>query len=226
MDPEMEGIFDRADELTQELIREYHKCAQGGEVSERAKNLFHEVLVKVRSALDIAMNRVFNKHTVLTGRRKANGKFHAGFPICESEKDFDRKLQLLGLSDLEQSSARLYAKLRQSQPFSSGHRDLLLLRDLSNLGKHAGLAVQSCRLDKAKQVSGPGGTVAIFTKGAGPVDGNGRRIERTAACNVQDIIVATFEVYHSSGNVIWPEFLCLTFCQDARHYVAQLLKLL
>ena len=57
LDAEMQGIFDRADELTQDLMREYKACAEAEKehVPERARNLFHEVLVKLR-----AMERKYN----------------------------------------------------------------------------------------------------------------------------------------------------------------------
>ena len=226
MDAEMEGIFDRCNELTQELTREYQKSAERGKVTERAKNLFHEVLVKIRSALDIAMNRVFNKHTLLTANKKAKMEREAGFPICELSREFHDRMRRLGLSGLQHSNARLYEKLRQSQPFSSENQGLLLLRDLSNLGKHVGLAPQRCRLDKAKQITGPKGTLAIFTGGAGPVGPDGKPISPAPDWDVRDIMLATFEVNHSSGRIRWPDFLCLSFCQETRHYIAQLLKLL
>ncbi len=226
MDSEMEGIFERAGELTQDLMREYQKSAQRGEVSERAKNLFHEVLIKVRSALDFAMNRVFNKHTILTGKKKNRMEKKAGFPICRHHCHFNERMKSLGLSHLEQSNPRLYMKLQQSQPFSSGRRDLLWLQDLSNLGKHARLALQDCQLHEAKKVTGPNGTVAIFTEGSGPVDGNGSPVDPAPHCGVQDIILATFEVHYESGTVTMPAISCRAFCQDARHYVGGLLTLL
>ena len=65
MDLEMQGILDRADELTKDLVQEYGACVQRGEVSERAKNLFHEVTIKIRSALDFVMNRIFKEYTNL-----------------------------------------------------------------------------------------------------------------------------------------------------------------
>ena len=74
VDPEMQGILDRTAELMRDLANEYDACGQRGKVSERAKNLFHEVLVKIRSSLDFTMNRIFNSHTQFTGTKKARAE--------------------------------------------------------------------------------------------------------------------------------------------------------
>ncbi len=46
MDTELESMLDRADELVVDLEGEYKKCLQLQNVTERAKNLTHEVLEK------------------------------------------------------------------------------------------------------------------------------------------------------------------------------------
>lgn len=50
MDSELQGILDRADELTEEFRKEFERCIENMSVTERAKNLFHEVLIKTRAA--------------------------------------------------------------------------------------------------------------------------------------------------------------------------------
>jgi len=48
---QVESMLDRADELLRELKDEYDGCLQAHSVTERAKNLTHEVLEKLRNAL-------------------------------------------------------------------------------------------------------------------------------------------------------------------------------
>ena len=115
MDCEMSGIFERADELARDLLDEYDACAQAGQVSERAKNLFHEIMVKLRSALDITMNRLFDRSTLLANSKRAKVERSVYFPICRGETEFNEKLRGWGLLHLQQIEPALYDKLRQSQ---------------------------------------------------------------------------------------------------------------
>ena len=223
LDDEMRGIFDRADELTGELIREYEVCAQMGEVSERAKNLFHEVLIKIRSALDFAMRRIFDKHTTHQGKEKDKIGRQAGFPICDNKNEFCKKLKKLGLSHLEENNPDLYKKLLQAQPFKTGKREPRFLRELSNLGKHVELAAQHCNLQDAEKITRPNGTIAVFSKGSGFVDRDGKPVDPGPDCEIQNIICANFSV---SNKVSMPDILCRVLCQDTRRYVAGLLLLI
>ena len=225
MDPEMQGIFDRADELTRELAREYETCAQLGEVSERARNLFHEALLKVRSALDFAMNRVFDKHTTLSDEQKTKTAKRVYFPIFEQLEQFNGKLEQYGLSHLEQSKPDLYRKIQQPQPFATKRDDLLLLKKLSDLGKHVHLAVQKCQRQKGKQVTKPDGAVMMFTEGV-TFHHNGKQIDPSAYGEVQDIMLATFDVQHGYKVISEPQFICMGYCMSYRRYVDELLALL
>ena len=230
MDQEMQGILDRADELTRDLAQEYEACAQRGEVSERAKNLFHEVTIKIRSALDFAMNRIFDKHTNLKDndkdkkKDKKKIKRRVYFPIFKDRKQFNKKLEEYGLSDLEQSKPDLYTKILEPQPFSSKRDDLMWLKELSNLGKHVQLALQDCQVKRGKRIAKPDGSIAMFTEGVKFYQG-GKEVDPSIYGDVQDINWATFNVDHNSG-VYMPDLYCRMLCQDTRRYMEELLALI
>jgi len=225
MDPEMLGVFDRADELARDLVEEYGACAQTGQVSERAKNLFHEVLVKIRSALDIAMNRLFDKLTSVADSKRAKRKRGVSFPICESETKFDEALERWGLQHLQQVEPALYGKLRQPQPFSTKRQDLLWVRELSNLGKHVGLALQDCQRKGAKCLTMPNGAVVCFTEGVTFNAPDGTPIDPSQLGPVEHTTMASIEVRHGDIKVWEPAIMCRCYCQDFRSYVEELLRL-
>ena len=226
LDDEMRGIFDRADELLQDLAQEYQACAQVSKVSERVKNLFHEVLVKVRSALDFAMNRIYSKHSTLRGKAKIKRGRNVGFPIYEDKDKFDNKLESLGLSHLETDNPGLYGKLLKSQPFETGTQKLMNFRDLSNLGKHVKFARQDCKVQNAKKITATNGAFAIFSVGSGCFDKQGKPVGPAADSKVEEVELATFTLSHKSGRVWEPCFFCQEFCLSTRRYIESLLPLI
>jgi len=226
LDDEMKGIFDRADELTQNLAQEYQACAQQTEVSERAKNLFHEVLIKLRSALDFAMNRIYCKYTTLQGKNKTKQEHSAGFPIFENRKDFAKKLKGLGLSHLETDNPDLYGKLLKPQPFETGTQKLIEFRNLSNLGKHVKLARQDCKVQNAKKITAPNGVVTISTGASGCFDKQGKPVDPGPDYKVEEINLATFSLSHQSKELWEPWFFCRELCLDTRRYIESLLLLI
>lgn len=226
MDREMSGMFERAVELARDLLAEYDACAQAGQVSERAKNLFHEIMVKLRSALDITMNRLFVKSTSLAGSKRANAGRSVYFPICRDETEFNEKLRGWGLQHLQQIDPALYDKLRQSQPFASNRQDLLWLRDFSNQGKHVSLARQDCEVKPAKRVTMPNGAVLIFTDGVAFKRSDGTTIEQSQLGDVEDVTMANFEVSGRQSKMWDPGVKCLSYCQDCRRYIEKLLLLI
>lgn len=231
LDDEMKGILARADELARELDTEYKVSAGLGVVTERARNLFHEVLVKLRSSLDFVMCRIYNKHSSLQGVERAKGERRAGLPICDAEDVFNRKLKSLGLSHLAEGKSDLYAKLRQSQPFltkkaTTKNNSLVFIRELSNLGKHVRMAKQDVRLRPARRFTGPDGQVAIATEGV--VFNDGKSDGPWSNCTIENVTWATFVAYTDSGEPIFPEpvFLCLELRLWVRSYVQEIVALI
>ena len=225
LDDEMKGILDRADELAKELEIEYTASAQCAVVTERAKNLFHEVLVKIRSSLDFVMCRIYRKYSTLQGKEKAKWERGAAFPICDKADAFGEKLARLGLSRLETEQPELYAKVRQCQPFMTKNKTLLLLRELSNLGKHVRLAKQVLELRPAKRFTGPNGQIAIATEGT--VFNDGKSVGPWPDCSVEDITWATIQAYTEDGSRVFPEpvWLCLDLRVSFRSYIQEIILL-
>lgn len=62
MSSQVESMLERADELLRELEDEYKKCLQTHNVTERAQNITHEVLEKLRNTLDHTMRTAWDKY--------------------------------------------------------------------------------------------------------------------------------------------------------------------
>ena len=61
MDKGLESMFTRAKELLRELEEEYNSCLPDRTVTEKIKNLTHEVLEKLRNTLDPTMVKAWKK---------------------------------------------------------------------------------------------------------------------------------------------------------------------
>ena len=61
MDKELESMFARAEELLEELEEEYNNYLHTKKVSRRARNLTHEVLEKLKDALEHTLRKAWEK---------------------------------------------------------------------------------------------------------------------------------------------------------------------
>ncbi len=220
----MSGVFARVHELTDDLRREYLRCVGEADVSERAKNLFHEVLVKMRSALDMTMWRIWNKYA--SGFRSAGERAKiekkVQFPICESTKDYRNKMKEMRL-DLEKADPPLDALLLRAQPISTGRTDLLALRDLSNLGKHVRLATQTRTSRPASRGHRKDGAVITVC----PPVGSDRDLESRMGGGIDPSSVETVDYVEFSVDdprVVDPFFYCAALATGLQRYVRDLLR--
>ena len=92
MEPELESILDRAEELLNGLEAEYKNCLKSQNVSEQAKNLTHEALGKLRVALDHTMRRAWEKHVTPTLSKKDKERARVYFPITSDLDSFHSTL--------------------------------------------------------------------------------------------------------------------------------------
>ena len=161
IDPELEGILKRAEELAQDFLEELNRCEKGGAVTERAKNIFHDVLIKLRSAVDIATVKTWNKYIGPVWGKSKRPKIY--FPICDSQQAFNKKMTETGLAQLNTLCKPLYDLVLRAQPFRTKKEALHQLRDLANMGKHERLAIQTVQHRKAIRVTGPSGII-IYTE--------------------------------------------------------------
>ena len=161
MDTELESMLDRADELVVDLEGEYKKCLQLQSVSERAKNLTHEVLEKLRHSLDHAMYIVWEKHVAPTLSEEDKSHARVYFPITNKLSGFRSLLGRGKMSDLEKAHNNIYGFLMSKQPFSSAeNRWLAILSENAALGKHVHLTPQKHTETRRIKVSREGSSVS------------------------------------------------------------------
>ena len=218
MDIELKSVLDRANELLGELEDEYKKCLRLQNVSERARNLTHEVLEKLRSALDHVMRRAWEKHISFHLSEQKRERARVYFPIASNLSSFRSTLGRGGMTDLDKAHKNLYDFLLKKQPFSSSeNRWLDLLARIVAEGKHIQLTPQKRTETRRIKVSGGGGSVSwdpssvrfgggVSVMGA-PVDPRTQRIVPTPGITEQVEIWVSFvlEGYGVNG---------LGFCKE------------
>ncbi len=220
MDSELESMFDRADELISDLEDEYNNCLKAQKVSERAKNLAPEIVVKLRSALDHAMRWAWNKHVSPNLVEQDRKRAHVYFPITSGLGSFRSRLGEGRMSDLDKVHKKLYDFLLRKQPFSAEeNRWLDLLTKIAAEGKHIRLTPQKLT-EKMRRitVSTPSGAVSWDASsvrfGAGvaimgaPVDPVTQRVVPTRGVveRLDILVVFVFDTYGVD---------VLTFCKEA-----------
>ena len=156
MDAELESMLDRADELIGNLEDEYKNCFQTKNVTNRAQNITHEVLEKLRHALDHAMRRVWDKHVSPHLSEEDRKRAHVYFPITTGLGFFRSKLGEGRMSNLNKLHKELYDFVLKKQPFSSNENKWLdLLTKIAAEGKHVKLAPQKLIEIPRSKVSKP-----------------------------------------------------------------------
>ncbi len=220
MDPVLASMLDRASELHEELENEYKKCLQTQNVTERAKNLTHEVLDKLRSVLDHAMARAWRKYVAPNLLEQDRKHARVYFPITS---DLDSLRSTLGrgcMSDLDKTHKNLYDFLLKQQPFSSEeNRWLDILTKIAGEGKYVQLIPQKRTETRRIKVSRPdgssvswdassvkfGGGVSVLSA---PIDPRTQRIVPTPGVTEQVEIWVSF-IFEGYG------VNALGFCKDA-----------
>jgi hypothetical protein len=154
MDVALESLLDRADELLKDLEKEYEKCLHSKEVSERAKNITHEVLEKLRNALDQTMWKAWDKYISPNISDKDRERTLVYFPITDDLNSFHSARGRGLWQNLEKRNKQLYDFLLNIQPFySDENKWLCLLREIAAKGKHVRLAPQKRKESRRITVS-------------------------------------------------------------------------
>jgi len=137
--PEIEILFERAKELRQELMVEYEiGIKDDKDVSLRAMCLTHEVLERIRVALDHSMTKYWNKNILnnLSEKDKKKRKYHY-FPIRSNLNSFNNYLIKAKMEDLKLIDEPMYNFLLENQPFmKESNKWLYSLTELAGTGKH------------------------------------------------------------------------------------------
>lgn len=163
MNLEIKSVLDRADELLKDLEEEYKDCLQTHKITARAKNITHEVLEKLRSALDQTITRAWEKYISpnLSDQQKKRARVY--FPVAGDLKSFHSTLGRGSMTNLDKINKKLYNFLLNQQPFTSADNQWLdLLNKIVVEGKHIRLTPQK-RIDtinRVKVTSSGGGSVS------------------------------------------------------------------
>jgi hypothetical protein len=235
MDLEVKSILDRADELLKDLEEEYKDCLPAHKVTERAKNITHEVLGKLRSALDQTMRRAWGKYISpnLSDQQKKRARVY--FPIAGDLNSFRSILGRGFMMDLDKIHKKVYDFLLNRQPFTSEDNQWLdLLSKIAAEGKHIQLTPQKRTETHRIKVSGPGGgsvswdpSSARFGSGVGimgaPVDPRTQRIVPTPGVTEQMEIWVSFILEGYGVNALG---FCKEACQKTRVLIEEMVNIL
>jgi hypothetical protein len=232
MQPELESILDRAEELLKDLETECESCLKSQCVSERAKNLTHEVLDKLRIALDHVMNRAWEKFVTPTLSEKDKKRARVYFPITDDLDSFHSTLGRGSMASLDKINPDLYRFLKKYQPFSSGeNRWLTVLANVVADGKHIRLTPQKRTETRRMKVSGRGKQVSWDPSsvkfGAGvsvlgaPIDPSTQRIVPTPDVSEEVEIWVSFILGDYGVNALG---FCREACPKARTLIEEMIS--
>jgi hypothetical protein len=234
MDSELESMLDRADELLGDLEDEYQQCLNSQNITMRAHNLTHEVLEKLRHALDHAMGRAWGKYIAPNLLEKDRERAHVYFPITSNLEYFRSRLGEGRMGDLDKVHKNLYDFLLSKQPFSAGeNRWLDILTKIAGKGKHVQLIPQKRMETRRIKVSGRGGSVSWdpsavkFSNGVSilnaPVDPRTQRIIPTHGVTEQVEIWVSFIFEGYGVNALG---FCKEACQKTRALIEEMVNVL
>lgn len=229
MDTHLKSMLSRADELLRDLESEYNICLQDKNVTERAKNLTHEVLEKLRNALDHTMRKAWERYIAPELLQQDKERVIVYFPIAKDLGSFRSILGRASKGSVDRISKTLYDFLLSRQPFSSDqHQWLALLRSITVEGKHVQLTSQK-RIEarRIKVTERSGGSVSWDPSsvrfGAGvrvvgaPVDPKTQRIVSTPGISQQVEIWVSFVMGDYGINA-------LEFCKEAYQKTRELIE--
>lgn len=234
MNLELESMLDRADELMGDLEDEYQKCLKAQNVTERAKHLSHEVLEKLRSALDHAMVRAWEQYIApnLSPQDRKHARVY--FPITNDLPSFRSTLGRGGMADLDKVHNDLYGFLLKKQPFSSEDNKWLdLLAKIAAEGKHIRLTPQKRTETRRIKVSRPesgyvswdpssvkfGSGVSIM---GAPVDRRTQRVVPTPGVSEQVEVWVSFILEDYGINAFG---FCKEACKKTRALIKEMTKI-
>lgn len=235
MHPELKSILDRADELLKDLEGEYTNCLHSHKVTERAKNITHEILEKLRNALDQTMRKAWEKYISPNISRQKGERTRVYFPIAGDLNSFRSVLGRGFAQNLDQRHKKLYHFLLNRQPFSSGKNQWLdLLTKIAAEGKHVRLSPQKRTEIHRIKVSRPGGgsvsrdpSSVRFGSGVrimgAPVDPRTQRIIPTSGVTEQVEIWVSFIFEGYGVNALG---FCKEACQKTRTLIEDMINLI
>ncbi|WP_075289165.1 hypothetical protein [Pararhizobium arenae] len=143
VDPKIAVSLKRADELLKELREEYDNCLSTRKVSDRAEQLTHEVLERLRSVLDRLARKYWDTHVAPTLSDDDKERALVYFPVTSAQNDFDSVLGRWRWKSVRAHHELVYQWLLAKQPFQCADNAWLsTLNELAAHGKHIDLAPQ------------------------------------------------------------------------------------
>lgn len=150
--------LNRAKELNKELENSCKSDLISRSISEKTKNLTQEILVKLRSSLDQAMYKFFEKKMLpRLNISPKNNKVY--FPIVPKKSDLNASLGRSGIKDLNINYPKVFSFLESIQPDSEQYSWLGLLSKYAN-EKHIRLTPQKIIETKRRIVTNNSGSVS------------------------------------------------------------------
>jgi len=235
MNLEIKSILDRADELLKDLEEEYKDCLQTHKITARAKNITHEVLEKLRSALDQTIMRAWGKYISpnLSDQQKKRARVY--FPVAGDLNSFHSTLGRGSMTNLDKINKKFYDFLLNQQPFTSADNQWLdLLNKIAAEGKHIRLTPQKrIETNRVKVTSSSGGSVSwdpscvkygseVKVLGA-PIDPRTQRIVPTPRVTEKLEIWVSFILEGYEVNALG---FCKEACQKARVLTEEMVSFL
>lgn len=232
MHPELASSLDRADELLTELEREYDRCLKRHIVSDRARNLTHEVLEKLRAVLDRTARLYWDDRVAPTLSPDDRAKAAVYFPITKDGQSLDSTLGRWRWRAVKDDHQELYDFFLAQQPFTSASNQwLAILNDIAVEGKHIGLVPQKRTEERRVSVERPGqgsvswGPGVTFGRGVrimgAPVDPTTQRIVPTSGVTERIEIWIRFILEGHDVNALG---FCHAACRDTRALVSRMIS--
>ena len=234
MNSQLQSQFDRAEELLKELEQEYNNALNNKKVTDKAINLTHEVLSKIRAIFDQAMYQYFSKKIAPSLTIKENQKAKVYFPITNSENSLRSTLGRGMMSDLKSKNPTVYNLLKSVQPYTNNsNRWLKLLNQFSVKGKHICLIPQKRKTQKRISVRNASGSQVSWDPncvkfGSGskifgaPVDPTTQNIIPTPGVESKKEIWVSFNFEGTNINALG---LCKEVIQKSKNLIADFMKL-
>jgi hypothetical protein len=177
MNDNLSGTLDRADELIADLKKEFESCLSAKEVSQRAVQITHDVMEKLRGVLDRAARRYWENHVRAALTQEDQDRATIYFPISDDQNAFDSVMGRWRWRTVATQHDPVRTFLLGCQPFSSAdNKWLKIVNDLAVAGKHIDLLPQKKHETKRINVtSASGGSVSWDPSGV-RFGGSGVRI--------------------------------------------------
>ncbi|WP_298396242.1 hypothetical protein [Sphingobium sp.] len=222
MNPNIAMSLDRADEIFNDLKREYDASLRSKSVSLRAVHYTHEVAERLRSVLDRLARAYWETHVKGDLSDEDCKRAHVYFPVVSDEHSFSSTMGRWRWKAVAAQHASIEAYLRSLQPYTNqANRWLDIINTLAFQSKHIDLVPQKRSESRRINVSNGGTSVSwdpsavtfgggvgtVFVAGA-PIDPRTQRIIPTTGVSETMEIWVNFIIDGHGVNA-------LGFCRDA-----------